>query len=141
MDILTFQVFILKRVGFPDIFQIFNDNIFTNTEITVPACTYLSGNILKIFFFRLHPVGYPLIGIIVVARLISFEYVGPFSVKRFSQIFQKNFQRLVRGFLHQSNPKTFIYDGFQILNTLYAIMRLAAFNGWQIFADLFKKLS
>ena len=126
MDVLPLQILILKGVSLPDIFQAFDDNVPANTELPIPACTHLRGNILKVFLFRFYPVSHPLIGVVVTAGLILLKYIGPFSGQCFSQMFQQHFQRLVRGLLQQSDTKTLIDDGFQILNVAHAAVLLTA---------------
>ena len=122
MHVLFFQALILERIRFPDFFQISDDNMFANAEFPIPACANLSRHILKIFLFRLHAFGHPLICIVVAAGLVPLKYINPFPVQRFSQMLYQHFQRLVRGFLQQGDTKPFIDDGFQILNALYSTL-------------------
>ncbi len=141
MDFLPFQVLILEGICIPDIFQIPDDDMLANAEFPVPACAYLRRNILKIIFFRLHPIGYPFICIIIAAGFVLFKNICPVSVHRFSEMLQQHAQRLVRGFLKQSDPKGFIDDCLQILNAPHATTLLTASIGRAVLSGSFKKIS
>ncbi len=139
-DILALQGLILKGVCLPNIFQTFDDNMFANTKLPIPACTYLRGKILKILYFRLHSACRPLIGVVVTAGRVLFKYIGSLPVQRFSQMLKQHCQRLIRCLLQERDTKPFINDGLQILNALYTMIMLTCPIGRSIFAGLFKKL-
>ena len=119
MNLLPFQILILKGLALADLFQVFNDNMFPDAEIPVPTGAHLRRDILKILLFRLHPVGRPLISIVIAAGLVPLEYVGSLPVQCLSQMLQQHLQRLIRSLLLQGNAKALIDDGFQILDALY----------------------
>ena len=87
MDVLLPENLKLKRIRFPDILQALNDNMLSDAEIPIPAGAHLWWNILKILLFRLHPVCRPLIGVVIPTCLVPLKYIGPFPLKRFSQVF------------------------------------------------------
>ena len=103
MNPLPLQVLIWKGIGLPDLLQIFNDDMPADAEILIPPSAYFPGYILKIVFFRLHPVSHPLVCIVITAGFILLKNIGPFPVQRLSQIFQQHLKRLVRSLFHQGN--------------------------------------
>ena len=95
---------------------------------------------MKVFFFRFHPAGYPLVGIVVSSRLVLLEYIGPFTAQRLSQVFQQHPQRLVWGFLQQCDTQALVDYGFQILNAPHAAVPLMGLDVRRISLSLLKKL-
>ena len=90
MDALTLQVLVLKGVGLPDIFQALDDDMPADSEIPIPTGANLRRDILKILLLRFHPVGRPLVSVVVTAGFVLLEYVGSFPVQRLSKVLQQH---------------------------------------------------
>ena len=139
MNALTLQILVLKGSVLPDVFQPLDDNMLAGAEIPVPAGAHLSGNILKVFLFRLHPIGHPFIGVVIAAQLVLFKYVGPLPVQRLSQMHQEHIQRIIRSLLQQGHPKALVDDNLQILNAPHITVPLMGLHGWDAFSHPFNQ--
>ena len=124
VDALPLQVLILKRIRLPNILHVLYDDMPADAEIPVPAGAHLRGDILKVLLFRFHPGVHPLIGVVVAAGLVLLKDIGPLSIQRFSQVLQQHPKRLIRGLLQQSDTKTLVDNGLQILNASHAAVLL-----------------
>ena len=141
MDPLSLQILILKRIGLTDVLQALDHNMPANTEISIPAGTYLRRKILKILLFRLHSVSHPFIGVIIAASHVLFKYVSSFPMQCSAQMLQQHIQRLIRRFFQQRNTKALVDDSLQILNTPHIIMLLTIPGHRRTFTAPFKKSS
>ena len=90
MDALPLQVLVLKGVALSDLLHALNDNMPADSEIPIPAGTYLRRDVLKAVLFRFHPVGCPFIGVIVAAGFVLLKYIGPLPVQGISQVLQQH---------------------------------------------------
>lgn len=94
MDALPFQVLMLKRLRFPDIFQAFNDDVLADTELLIPAGAYLRGRFegspfmcqssILIGFWTSLPRQNQKIGVIIPCTAQSRQYIAenlPFEIK------------------------------------------------------------
>ena len=100
-----------------------------DAEIPIPAGAHLGWDILKVLLFRLHPVGHPLIGVVVAAGLVLLEYIGPFPVQRLPQMLQQHDKGLIRRLLQQGGAKALVDDGLQILDAAHTAVMLLGLSG------------
>ena len=138
-DALPLQVLILEGVGLPDVLHILDDDMLADPEVPIPAGAYLRRDVLEVLLFRLHPVGRPLIGVVVSAGAVLFEDIGPFPIQRLPQMLQQHLQRLVRRLLQQSGAKALVDDRLQVLDALHLTVPLADLSGWSAFSSPFKR--
>ena len=136
VDVLPLQVLILEGIRLPNVFQILNDDMPAYTEIPIPVGAHLRRDILKVFLLRLHPIGRPLIGIVIFAGLVALKYIGAFPVQRLSQMLQQHLQRLIRSLLQQGDAKPLIDDGLQILNTPHTAVLITAPDAFSLTGPL-----
>ena len=137
VDGLLLQILVLEGVALMNILQTLDDNMLAHAEVPIPAGAHLRRDMLQIADLRLHAVGGPLVGVVVIAGLAVFKDVSTIPVQRFPQVFEQYLQGLVRRLRQQRDAQALVDDGLQVLDALYIVVM--GFDGRSALSAPFRK--